>query len=114
MPTTHAAALASILCLAAGPALAATCHMTVQGVPVIDDQACTATGRRGDMRVSVGTEDTVRIRRGIMSGRFLARRRSDGRLRRIVVSYGQVVSSSVDSDDKACYFNQKATLCVDP
>ena len=114
MTTTTAAALASLLCLLAGPGFAATCHMTVQGVPVIDDQDCTATGERGGVSVAVGAEDTIRIRRGVMSGRFVARRSSDGRLHRVSVSYGQVVSSVGDSDDKACYFNQKATLCVDP
>ena len=113
MTMNRSAALASLLSLAAGPALAATCHMTVQGVPVIDDQTCAATGRRGDVRVAVGAEDTIRIRRGVMSGRFVARR-PDGRLRRVLVSYGSVVSSTIDSDDKACYFNQRATLCIDP
>ncbi len=113
MTTTNAAALASLLCLLAGPGSAATCHMTVQGVPVIDDRDCTATGGRGGIRVDVGGEDTIRIRRSTMSGRFVARRPSDGRLRRVFVSYGQVVVSN-DSDEKTCYFNQKATLCVDP
>ena len=114
MTNPRSAALASLLCLAAGPAVAATCHMTVQGVPVIDDEGCTATGRRGDVRVVVGAVDTIRIRGSIMSGSFTARRPSDGRLRRVRVSYGQVVSSTGDSDDKACYFNERATLCVDP
>lgn len=106
-------AVAAALCLAALPASAATCHMTVQGVPVVDDAECRSAGRAGDVRVAVGREDVVRIRRSIMSGRFLVRRPSDGRLRRVGVSYGQVVTST-DSDDKTCYFNQKATLCVDP
>ena len=114
MTTTRSAALASLLCLAAGPGFAATCHMTVQGVPVIDDRECTATGRAADVRVAIGAEDTIQIRRSTMSGRFVARRPTDGRLRRIFVSYGRVVSSTIDSDDKACYFNQKATLCIDP
>ena len=48
-----------------------------------------------------------------MSGRFVARRSSDGRLSRVFASYGSVVVSD-DSDDKTCYFNQRATLCVDP
>ena len=113
MTTTRSAALASVLCLLAGPAFAATCHMTVQGVPVIDDRDCTATGRRGDVRVTVGGEDVIRIRRSVMSGRFVARRSSDGRLSRVFASYGSVVVSD-DSDDKTCYFNQRATLCVDP
>ena len=113
MKPRHAAVLAAILCLSAGSARAATCHMTVQGVPVIDDQSCTPTGRAGDVRVAVGAEGVVRVRRSIMSGRFLVQRPSDGRLRRITVRYGQVVTST-DSDDKTCYFNQKATLCVDP
>ena len=104
---------AALVWRAAGPASAATCHMTVQGVPVIDDQTCSSAGRPGDVRVSVGDADLVRIRRSTMSGRFLVRRPSDGRLRRTTVSYGQVVTST-DSDDKTCYFNQKATLCFDP
>ncbi len=113
MTTTRSAALGSLLCLLAGPGFAATCHMTVEGVPVIDDGDCTAIRRGGDVRVTVGGEDTIRIRRGVMSGRFVARRPSDGRLRRVVASYGPVVVSN-DSDDKTCYFNEKATLCVDP
>lgn len=112
MTTPRSAALAAILCLAAGPGFAATCHMTVKGVPVIDDQTCTVAGRGRDVRVAVGAEDAIRISRSFMSGRFLVRGARDGRLRRIGVSYGQVVTSS-DSDDKTCYFNQKATLCVD-
>ena len=111
--TTRTAALALIPLLAGGPAFAATCHMTVQGVPVIDDQDCTAAGPRGNVRVADAAGDVVRIRRSTMSGRFIVRRRGDPRLHRIAVSYGQIVASD-DSDDKTCYFNQKATLCIDP
>ena len=113
MTTLHSAALAALLCLAAGPGFAATCHLTVQGVPVIDDRTCTSAGRGRDIRVAVEGEDLIRIRRSVMSGRFVVRGSRDGRLRRIGVSYGQVVTST-DSDDKTCYFNQKATLCIDP
>ena len=48
-----------------------------------------------------------------MTGRFITRRPSDGRPHRVVVSYGRVVMSN-DSDEKTCYFNEKATLCLDP
>jgi hypothetical protein len=114
MTTTRGAALAfTLACLAAGPASAATCHMTVQGVPVIDDRDCAVSGRAGDVTITVGAEDAIRVRRAAMSGRFVARRPGDGRLRRVFVRYGQVVVSR-DSDDKTCYFNQRATLCVDP
>ncbi len=113
MTTTRSAALATLLCLGAGPALAATCHMTVQGVPVIDDQDCTATGRAGNVIITDATGDTVRIRGSGMSGRFVTRRPSDGRPHRVSVSYGRVVASR-DDDETVCYFNEKATLCVDP
>ncbi len=113
MTTTRSAALATLLCLGAGPGFAATCHMTVQGVPVIDDQDCSSAGRPGNVVVTDATGDAIRIRGAAMSGRFVARRPSDGRTRPVVVSYGRVVTSR-DADEKTCYFNERATLCLDP
>jgi hypothetical protein len=114
MTTTRlAAGFALLLCAPGASALAATCHMTVQGVPVIDDQDCTSAGRGRNVVITTEGGDAIRIRRSIMSGRLMARRPGDGRLRRVPVSYGLVVTSN-DSDEKTCYFNQKATLCLDP
>ena len=113
MTTTRSAALAAILCLAGGHAFAAGCHMTVQGVPVIDDQACSAAGRGGDVTVTDEAGDTIRVRRSTMSARFAPRGPAEARRRRDVVSYGRIIASG-GSGDKTCYYNQKATLCIDP
>ena len=112
MTTTRRTALAALLCLAAAPASAATCHMTVQGLPVIDDQDCSSAIGRGNVTVTDASGDAITITRASMIGRFVTRR-PDGRPGRVRVSYGRVVASK-DSDDKTCYFNEKATLCLDP
>ena len=111
--TTRRAALAALLCLAGGPAFAATCHMTVQGVPVIDDLDCSVAGRGGDVTVTDEAGDTIRVRRSTMSARFALPTPAEARRRRGFASYGRIIASR-DSDDKACYYNQRATLCIDP
>lgn len=113
MPTMRTAALAVALAgLACGPALAATCNLTVLGTSVLDDEACAVSTARGVTTVSVGTGGTIRIRRSIMSARLPGAAPSGRRSRSGTTSFGQVVTSS-EADDKTCYFNQKAVLCVE-
>lgn len=99
--------------LAGGPALAATCNLTVLGTSVLDDEACAVSTGRGVTRIAVGTGGTILIRRQILrvalpGNRTAGRRRHGG-----ATSYGQVITSG-DADDKTCYFNQRAVLCVEP
>jgi hypothetical protein len=112
MPTIRSAALAIALAGLAGPSLAATCTMTVQGTTVIDDEACTVATARGVTRVSVGTGGTVLVRRSIMSARLPGVVPPTRRSRQGFTNYGQVVTSS-EADDKTCFFNQEAVLCVE-
>ena len=113
MTTTRSAALAiAMVCLAAGPASAATCNLTVLGAHVLDDASCTVVRERGVTRVLVDDGSAVVIRRSTMSARLANDPLAARRGRRAYAGYGQVVVTN-DSDDKRCYFNQKATLCVD-
>ncbi len=95
-----------------GPALAATCNMTVVGANVLDDASCTLTRGRGLAEVQVEGGGTIDIRRSIMSTRFVGNQLSTGRKRQASTLFGQVVTS-VDSDNKTCFFNYKAVLCVE-
>jgi hypothetical protein len=112
MLLNRSAALAMILIGCSGaPALAATCNLTVLGASVFDDATCAVTAGRGGTTVAVEGGSTIRIRRTMMSARFAAT--SQAPRRRLTVSYGKVVVSD-KTDDKTCYFNQKAVLCVEP
>ena len=95
-----------------GPALAATCTMTVVGADILDDASCTLTRGRGLTQVQVEGGGTIDVRRSIMSTRFIADQLSTGRKRQASTSFGQVVTS-VDQDHKTCFFNYKAVLCVE-
>lgn len=114
MPTPRSIALALLLApAAAAPAAAATCNLTVLGAHVIDDEPCTATRGRGVTRVAVGGGDAIVIRGSTMSGRLLGRPPVQGRPIGPRAALGTVVRSS-DSDDRTCWFGQKATLCLEP
>ena len=102
-----------LLSACGGPALAATCNLTIVGANILDDASCTVTLRRGVTEVQVEDGSTIAIRRSIMSARLLkdqfpTRRKGPGS-----TSFGQVVKS-VDAADKTCFFNYKAVLCVEP
>ncbi|RYB07101.1 hypothetical protein [Lichenibacterium ramalinae] len=112
MPTIRSAALAIVLSGLAGPALAATCNMTVLGTTVLDDVACTVASARGVTTVSVGAGGTVLVRRSVMSARLPGVMAPTRRSRSGFTNYGQVVTSS-EVDDKTCFFNQTAVLCVE-
>ena len=112
MMTTRRAALATlILGFSCAPALAATCNLTIKGATVIDDATCTVAAGRGLTVVAVEGGSTVRIRRMIMSASLAADPALAGR-RRGATSFGRVVRSD-NTDDKICYFNQKAVFCVE-
>ena len=114
MPIKITAVLAlALVGLATGPAFAATCHMTVLGSPVLDDVPCSLASRAGITRVLLDDGGDVTVRRSVMSARLLGNPRLDGTRRLFRRSFGQVVASG-DSDDKTCFFNREATLCVDP
>ena len=114
MSTFRTAATALLLSgLAGGPALAATCNLTVLGTSVLDDEACTVSTGRGVTRIAVGTGGTILIRRQTMRVAFPADGTAGPRRHGRSTSYGQVITSG-DSDDKTCYFNQRAVLCVEP
>ena len=111
--TTRRAALATlILGFSCAPALAATCNLTIKGAPVIDDATCTVAVGRGLTTVAVEGGSTVRIRSMIMSASPAADPAMAGR-RRKATSFGMVVRSD-STDDKTCYFNQKAVFCIEP
>lgn len=112
MLTNRSAALAVVLFgLTGTPLLAATCNLTVEGAHVVDDATCTVTAGRGITRAMVEGGSTIEVRRSIMSAR-LVEDPLPIRHRRRATSYGQVVTSD-DADDRTCYFNQKAVLCVE-
>ena len=114
MSISRSAAIAVMFAgLACSPALAATCNLTVLGTSVLDDEACTVVTGRGLTRITVGNGGTVVIRRQTMRV-ALARDGLAGRRRHVrPTSYGEVITSG-ESDDKTCYFNQRAVLCVEP
>lgn len=113
MRTIRSTALTILLFGACGgPALAETCTMTVMGAGVLDGASCTVTRGRGITEVQVEGGGTIDIRRSIMSARLPGDQLSTGRRRRAPTSFGQVVTS-VDSDNKTCFFNYKAVFCVD-
>lgn len=113
MPRSRNAALAAVLSvLAGGPALAATCNLTVQGTTVLDDASCTVTGAKGATSVVVENGGRILIRRSIMSARLANYPIPAGRRRGASASFGPVIASD-DADDRTCYFNQKAVLCVE-
>ena len=113
MPMIRSIALAVALAgPACGPALAATCSLTVLGTSVLDDEACAVGTAGGVTTVSVGTGGTIRIRRSLMSASLPGGGTPPGRRRAGTTSFGRVVTSS-EGDDKTCYFNQKAVLCVE-
>lgn len=113
MTTTRSAALAiAMACLAAGPASAATCNLTVLGTHVIDDASCMVVRGRGVTRVLVDDGSAVVVRRSTMSARVAGDPLATRRGRRAYAGYGRVVVTD-DTDGRRCYFNQKATLCVD-
>ena len=96
-----------------GPALAATCNMTIVGANVLDDAACTMMLRRGVTEVQVEDGSAITIRRSIMSARLIKDQFSTRRKGLVSTSFGQVVKS-VDAADKTCFFNYKAVLCIEP
>lgn len=114
MLTLRHAAMALILAIAAGPAFAETCNLTVTGRTVLDDEPCTVSTRGGAVVVRQGNIAIISIRRSILRTRLLADRISlaTGRKRRGLRSFGLVVKSD-SQNDKVCYFNQKATLCIE-
>ena len=113
MLTSRSVALAIVLMgLAGGRTLAATCHLTVQGASILDDEDCTVSKARGSTKVIVGPYGTILIRGSAMSVQIAGPHAMTRRYRRRHVSLGQVVTSD-DSDEKTCYFGQKATLCVE-
>lgn len=95
-----------------GPALAATCNMTVVGANVLDDASCTLTRGRGLTEVQVESGGTIDIRRSIMRSRLVGDQLSSGRKRQASTLFGQVVTS-VDPANKTCFFNYKVVLCVE-
>jgi hypothetical protein len=112
MLPNRSAALAILLIGCSGaPALAATCNLTVLGASVFDDATCTVTAGRGGTTVAVEGGSVIRIRRTTMTARFAADPQAPRR--GVTASYGKVVVSD-NTDDKTCYFNQKAVLCVEP
>ena len=114
MLKTRSTALAIVAILAAGePSLAATCNMTVMGTSILDDAACAVVRGRGVTEVQVASGGTIDIRRSIMSVRPMEDRSTTRRRRKAPRSYGQVLTS-VDPDNKTCYANSKAVLCVEP
>ena len=113
MLTSRSAALAAVVsALAGGPAPAATCNLTVQGAPVLDDASCTVTSGRATTSVVVDNGGRILIRRSIMSARLADYPVPAGRRRGAYASFGSVIASD-DADDRTCYFNQKAVLCVE-
>ena len=116
MTMTRSAALglaAGVAAGFAGPAAAATCNLTVLGAHVLDDAACSVATARGVTRIAVADGSALLIRRSTMSARLAGDVPTGPRVRRRFASYGQVVVTD-DADDRRCYFNQKATLCVEP
>ena len=114
MSISRSAAVAVLFTgLASSPALAATCNLTVLGTSILDDEACTVATGRGLTRIAVGAGGTIVIRRQTMrvalAGDGPAGRRRHAR----ATSYGEVITSG-DADDKTCYFNQRAVLCIEP
>ena len=115
MTTIRRAAIAVLFAgMSCSPVLAATCNLTVLGSSVLDDAACTVGTGRSLTRIAVGTGGTILIRRRTLRvalpGDDLSGRR---RRRPATVSYGEVVTSG-EADDKICYFNQRAVLCIEP
>ncbi len=94
-----------------GPALAATCNMTIVGAGVLDDATCAVTRGRGFTEVQAEGGATIDIRRSVMSAR-LPGRQSTGRRHQASTLFGQVVTS-IHPDGKTCFFNYKAVLCVE-
>ena len=114
MLTTRNTTLAILaIIVTGGPCLAATCNMTVMGASVLDDVSCSVIAGRGMTEVQVATGGTIDIRRSTMSVRPVGYRLTTGRIRNAQRSYGQVLTS-VDGDNKTCYANSKAVLCVEP
>ena len=113
MLTSRTIALAMTLTgLTTTPAPAATCNLTIVGAHVIDDTACTVTDGKGSTRIAVEDGSTIEIRRSLMSARLAADPSPAGRRRRATF-YGRVVTSD-SADDRTCYFNNRAVLCVEP
>ncbi len=114
MPTILRTALAiTLIGIMGEPSIAATCNMTVLGTSVLDDASCAMTRGRTTTEVQVENGGTIDIRRSIMSARLAGNELATGRKRKASTSYGQVVTS-VDTDNKTCYANIKAVLCVEP
>ncbi len=113
MLTSRSVAIAIVLMgLAGGRTLAATCHLTVQGASILDDEDCTVSKARGSTKVFVAQYGTILVRGSAMSVQIAGPQSTSRRYRRRHVSLGQVLISD-DSDEKSCYFGQKATLCVE-
>ncbi len=113
MLTNRSVALAIVLMgLAGGRTLAATCHLTVQGASILDDEDCTVSKARGSTKVIVGSYGTILIRGSAMSVQIADPQSTGRRYSRRHVSLGEVIMSD-NSDEKTCYFGQKATLCVE-
>ena len=112
MTTFRRAAIAVLFAgVSCSPVLAATCNLTVLGSSVLDDAACTVSPGRNVTQIAVGTGGTILIRRQTMRVALPGDGLS-GRRHPATISYGQVIRSN-DSDDKTCYFNQRAVLCVE-
>lgn len=113
MIRTVALALA-IGATAAQPAFAETCNLTVLGRQVLDDEPCSVRTHGRAVEVIQGNAVSMIVRGSVLRTNLadaedLAPRH---RRRRGFTSLGLVVKSDT-SDDKVCYFNQKATLCID-
>ena len=112
MLTNRSVALAMMLIgLAEQPARAATCNLTVMGVQVLNDAACTATATRGITRVADEDGSAITIRGSAMIAR-LAGEQVSTRQHHRGTTLGDVVTSD-NLNDKICYFGQKAVLCVE-
>ena len=112
MRTPRSAALTILLfCACGGPALAATCNLTIVGASVLDDASCAVTRGRGFTEVQDEGGATIDIRRSIMSAR-LPGSLSAERRHQASTRFGQVVTS-IDPDGKTCFFNYKAVLCIE-
>lgn len=100
--------------ITAQPAFAETCNLTVLGRQVLDDEPCTVSTRGRAVEILQEGAVSMIVRGSVLQTNLagaedLALRH---RRRRGFTSLGQVVKSNTN-DDKVCYFNQRATLCIE-
>lgn len=91
------------------PARAETCHLTVRGTLILDDEPCSVRARAGTLTASLSTGGRLLVRRTTL----LTNLQSNGNRRHSrLKSYGRVTKSDAN-DGKVCYFNQTAVLCIE-